>query len=79
MTDTRHPYTNAYDLIRCYVGPGVSRSDCAKLTNELAALFGMEHEDFCSVISIAYQTNTQMFTEVALNHLKPEKQSAQQG
>ena len=60
MTDSRHPYTNAYDFIRLTVGHDengntkLSRSDCARIMELLKEHAGVDEEAVTIRLSEAF-------------------------
>lgn len=61
MSNSRYPYTYAYDFIRMHVKdysetagmmlPTVSRSQCAQACGAIAEALGMSKEDLCKTIA----------------------------
>lgn len=57
---SRHPYTNAYDLLRITLKENaldeckLSRADCAKLTNVICTVLEIDHEAFCAALSTEF-------------------------
>lgn len=54
MTDTRYPYTYACDLIRSFVGPGLSRSHAAQIRQGIAEAIGMEDSELAGKLADHY-------------------------
>lgn len=67
---SRHPYTNAADLIRHWAGYNsdgcgtkLSRSDAARITAGLAPILGMTKEDLCIRLSAFFMQHQEELAE----------------
>ena len=67
---SRHPYTNAVDMIRCCpgieLGPSgvkLSRAEASKLLREIAKATKMTEEELAIKLSEYYQANQEKWTD----------------
>jgi len=60
MSDSRHPYTHAADLLRMHYGPSgtkLSRSEAAQIRQVIAKAIGMSDEELAVKLSEYFQAN----------------------
>ena len=66
MSDSRYPYTYACDLIRAYVGAGVSRSDASLLRGVIAEATGIGDAALAACLADYYLRKRSAIDEMCL-------------